>query len=170
MASHDTNLQRAFERMEQAGLRLNKEKCVFRQSELRLLGNIVDAQGVRADPEKVRAINDLQEPTNMHKLKRVLGMINYMGKYILELSTVGGPLYDLLKGQSAWVWDQPQQQALRKLKQELASSPVLAHYDTGRETAVSADASSYGIGGVLLQLYGSGWKLVAYCSGRLTEN
>lgn len=49
--------------MENVGLKLNMEKCVFRKAEVNFLGHIVDAQGVRADPEKVRAMSDLQEPT-----------------------------------------------------------------------------------------------------------
>ncbi|KAF7652758.1 hypothetical protein LDENG_00092580 [Lucifuga dentata] len=75
--THDTCLQRVLDKMEQAGLKLNKEKRVFRQSELRFLGHLVDTHGVRADPEKVNAISDLQEPTDVHELQRALDMINY---------------------------------------------------------------------------------------------
>lgn len=51
------------ERMEQAGVKLHKEKCVYRQAEQRFLGRIVDASGVTADPSKVSAIRDLKAPT-----------------------------------------------------------------------------------------------------------
>ena len=94
MTSHDVCLRNTLERMEQAGLKFNKEKCLFRQPELRFLGHIVDASGVRADPEKIKAIMQLQEPTDIHKLKRALGMINYMSKYIPDLAAAAGPLYD----------------------------------------------------------------------------
>ena len=65
-ATHDRHLQCALERMEQVGLKLNKEKYVYAQSQLRFLGHIVDADGITADPEKVRAIRELEEPTNVH--------------------------------------------------------------------------------------------------------
>ena len=128
-AALNRHLQGTLERMEQAGLKLNKEKCVYAQPELRFLGHIVDAKGIRVDPSKVSAIRELRAPTNVQELKRALGMINYMSKYIPDMATVAGPLYDLLKGKTAWTWDQPQQQAFQRLKEALITSPVLAHYD-----------------------------------------
>lgn len=53
MATRDKHLQDTLERMEQAGLKLNEKKCVYRKAELQFLGHIVDASGVRADPSKV---------------------------------------------------------------------------------------------------------------------
>lgn len=55
-------------------------------------------QWSQTDPEKIKAITQLQELTDIHKLKRALGMINYMSKYIPDLASAAGPLYDLLKG------------------------------------------------------------------------
>ncbi len=89
-------LKRVMETMEFVGLRLNKDKCKIRQSELHYLGEVVDENGVRADPEKVKAITELKDPTNVHELKRVLGIINYMVKYISLLAMLEGPLHKLL--------------------------------------------------------------------------
>lgn len=65
----------------------------------------MDAQGDRLDHEKVHAISTLKEPNSVNELRRVLGLINYIGKYIPDLEIEGGTLYKLLKKRSVWTWD-----------------------------------------------------------------
>lgn len=166
---HDQYLSKVLERVESAGLKLNREKCVFRQNQLHFLGQVIDKTGVKPDPDKVKAIRELPTPQNVQELRRVLGMFTYLGKYIPNLSTVGQPLYELLRSKTVWTWDHAQQEAFKRIKDILSTHPVLKFYDVNRPTAVSSDASSYGIGSVLLQLHDGDWKPVAYCSRRLTE-
>jgi hypothetical protein len=162
VAEHDQRLQSVMERLQSAGLRLNTGKCRMRQEKLHFLGHEISADGVRPDPAKVSAINKLPPPDNAQGLKRVLGMINYLGKYIPNLADVGRPLYDFLKVKSTWTWGPAQQAALQEIKGLLMSSPTLAFYDARKPTKVSADASSYGIGGVLMQQHDKDWKPVAF--------
>ena len=166
---HDQYLSKVLERIESTGLKLNKDKCVFRQEQLHFLGQVIDKAGVKPDPDKVKAIREMPSPQNVAELRRVLGMFTYLGKYIPNLSTVGQPLYELLRSETAWTWDHAQQEAFQRIKDILSTSPVLKFYDVNRPTAVSADASSYGIGGVLLQQHDGDWKPVAYCSRRLSD-
>ncbi len=97
MEEHDLHLQKVLERVESAGLKLNKEKCKLRQEQLNFLGQVIDAAGVQPDPAKVQAVRGLAAPKNVHELKRILGMVNYLDKYVLNLSTVGQLLYELSK-------------------------------------------------------------------------
>lgn len=65
---HYNHLKTVLERMESVGLKLNKDKCVFGKADLSFLGNVVDAQGVRADLGKVGAISDSQERNDVNEL------------------------------------------------------------------------------------------------------
>ena len=85
-----------------------------------------------------------------------------------HLSSIMKPMTDLLKSDTAWVWVPPQEEALAKAKDLLCSAPALSYYNPKLPTTVSADASSFGLGAVLLQQHDGDWKPVAFCSRTLT--
>lgn len=74
------------------------------------------------------------------------------------------PLTDLLSTKNHWTWGEIQQQAFSSFKNSLASTPSLALFDASRQTKLSTDASSYGLGAVLLQNHDDQWRPVAYAS------
>ena len=107
----------------------------------------------------------MDTPTCEGEVHRFLGMVNQMGKFIPHLTDKTKPLRDLLGKGNVFYWGPAQQGAFDQLKTELVSTPTLAQYDPNRQTIISADASSFGLGGVLLQVQDSGERLpCAYAS------
>ena len=77
-----------------SGLKLNKSKCVFGVTELKFLGQIISERGIEPN---VSATVDMPLPTNKKELQRFLGMVNYLGKFLPNLSDVSAPLRKLLE-------------------------------------------------------------------------
>jgi len=170
-AEHDQRLTAALERIQNAGVTLNKEKCEFSKETVTFLGQVISAAGVQPNPAKVKAIVQMKEPENTSDVKRFLGMANQLGKYSDKLSDLSKPLRELLSSKNDWHWGQAQVQSFSAIKKELSSpDAILAHYNAKLDTIVSADASSYGLGAVLLQKQPNNhWRPVAYHSRALTE-
>ena len=102
---HDKRLYAVFGRMQNAGLTLNKEKCVFGADKVKYLGHVVDQEGIRADPDKTAAIQAMRPPTNISELRRFMGMVNQLGKFSQNLAQISQPLRALLSVKSAWVYE-----------------------------------------------------------------
>ena len=168
-AEHDARLLKALTRISKAGVTLNPEKCEISRSSIKFLGHIVDSNGITADPDKTKALEQMEKPTNVTQLRRFLGMVNQLGKFSPNLAQTTQPLRELLGKKSTWVWDTPQATAFKEVKREVTAPTTLALYDPAADTKVSADASAYGLGAVIQQRHAGGWKPVAYASRSLSE-
>ena len=99
---HLENLEKVLQRLQQYGLRLKREKCFFLQSSVEYLGYIIDAEELHATPEKIDAIVNAPQPENIQELRSFLGLVNYYGEFIQNLSTLAHPLNNLLRHSTPW--------------------------------------------------------------------
>ena len=167
-AEHDSRLEVIMGKIKEIGLRLNKEKCKFRKSEVSYFGHLVGNYGVKPHPEKVKAIAELDSPSNVSELRTVLGMLNCLTKFIPNMATVLKPITQLLHSDTAWTWGPEQERAFETVKQMICGATSLRFYDPKKPVTVTADASSYGLGACILQQEGNKWLPVAFCSRTLT--
>ncbi|KAL0160136.1 hypothetical protein M9458_043861, partial [Cirrhinus mrigala] len=166
---HDSRLHVVLEKMQKAGITLNVEKCKLSKRKVHFLGHIISAEGISPDPMKTATIRNMTEPSNVSELRNFLGMVNQLGRFIPKPADKDKALRDLLSKKNCWIWGTEQAKAFQTLKDALSSPPVLAIYDTNRDCKVSADASSYGLGAVLMQRWQEEWKPIAYASRSLTQ-
>ena len=169
--SHKAKIEEGLNRLCSAGVTLNVEKCEFFQSRITFLGHVVDAQGIHADPEKIRAIQEFPPPRKVKDLKRFFGMVNYLGKFSPSLASDSVQLRQLLKKENKdnWTWNDDMALEYEKMKQNLASAPVLSPFSLEADTLLSTDASSYRLGAALFQKTKEGLKPIAFASRALSE-
>ena len=166
---HDSRLHAVLSRLREVGVTLNPDKCEFSVCSMTYLGHLVSEHGISPDPGKMDAVVNFPAPTNVTEVRRFLGMINQLAKFIPNISEVTAPIRLLLGKGTAWCWEPQQEKSFKDLKRILLSSEVLCHYDRDHPTRIATDASQYGLGGVLLQEKQGVWRPVAYASRSLTS-
>ena len=146
---HDQNLDMVLQRLQQSGLTLNQEKCIFGVSNLTFFGHEVSASGVSPDIKKVEAIREARVPNNAAEVRSFLGLATYCSRFIPDFATVTEPLRLLTRKDIPWRWNSVHQTAFDNLKKLLTDSQVMAHYDPSAPTQLRFDASPVGLGAVL---------------------
>jgi hypothetical protein len=167
---HDRKLISLMERAKQKDVRFNPTKLKFKQKEVRFVGQIITSNGIKADPEKVTAILNMETPNDRQSPLRFIGMVNYLSPYCPNLSNTIKPLTELTRNNMAFIWSNIQQTAFDKAKILIATAPTLQYFNTEKPVVLQVDASEKGLGGALLQANEQDHlQPVAYTSCTLTE-
>ncbi|GFS92474.1 retrovirus-related Pol polyprotein from transposon 17.6 [Trichonephila clavipes] len=166
---HLIRLRLVLKCLQEAGLKLNSKKCLFAAQEVKILGHHVSSNGVRPDPDKIKAVRNFPTPKNIHDIRSFLGLCSYFRRFIKGFCYLAEPLQSLLKSDVEFHWGPEEVEAFNSLKKALTSDPVLGMYDERASTEIHTDASGYGIGAVLVQIQNNVEKVIAYASRTLTK-
>ena len=118
---HQKRLFKVMHRLLECGLTLSEEKCEFGLSSVKFLGHIISAEGITADPEKVKAIVCARTPSNVSELRGFLGLVQYVGRYVPDVATVAAPLRELTKTSVQFHWVPDQEKSFKKIQQLMSS-------------------------------------------------
>ena len=138
-AEHDTALRELLERARKFNVRFNRSKVQLKVPTVRYLGHILSADGVRPDPNKVRAFVDMPTPTDRKALLRFLGMVTFLSRWLPGLADTRKPLTELLKDDVEWTWTAVHQQAVERIKHAVSSTPVLRFFDLSIPAIIQTD-------------------------------
>ncbi|GBG80548.1 hypothetical protein CBR_g31008 [Chara braunii] len=146
---------------------MTAKKCEWAKTQVLYLGHVLDGDGVKAEDCKIAAFRDWPTPRPLTELRSFLGLANYYRKFVRNFSTIAAPLRRLLRKKNIWKWDKDCTSAMKKLKQALIEYPVLKVADPSLPFVVTTDASQYGIGAVLQQDDGNGYRPLEFMSARM---
>jgi len=168
MDEHERHLRQVFERLHQHRLRISVRKSKIGLSSLRVLGFIVDKNGISADPSKLSAIHDWPLPTTKKGVQSFLGFCNYYRLLIKDYATIAAPLHNLSKSEKP-NWDDTTTASFSKLKLALTSATTVRYPDFDKPFVLVCDASAIAVGAILSQVHDGVECPVAYFSSKLQQ-
>ena len=116
-------------------------------------------------PVKFLAISEMPAPTVKTGVQRLLGLVQYLSKFLPRLSDIAKPRRELMQNDVQRTWGTAQEVTLEALKKAVMSIPILHYYNLQEEVTHQCDASQFGLGAALLQ----NGQPVAYASRALTD-
>ena len=166
---HDARLEKLLNRLKEKGLTLNPEKCEFGVPRIQVLGYDVGPNGISVTSEKIKAISEARRPENVSETRSFLGLVQFCGRFIQNLSEIAAPLRELIKKDTEFVWTKRQEEAFLNIKKKLVETEHLTPFKKDAPTILVTDAGPTALGAILLQVSNGEEKVVAYASRSLLD-
>ena len=148
---HDIHLLETVEKATKAGIKFNPSKCQIKKRTIEYFGRRITPDGISPCPKKVKAIMNMAPPINKQELQSFLGTVNFMSAFIPNLSRKTFLMRSLLKKDIHFVWTSDMQLEFEDVKEAIADSVELTHFDPNKPAEIETDASLKGLGAVLIQ-------------------
>lgn len=103
---HFEILETVLKRLSEFNVRINLDKCAFLKEQISYCGHIIGKYGIKKGIEKMEAVEKLPKPTNVSEVRAFVGLINYYGRFIKNLSDILRPLNALLQKTARFTWTQ----------------------------------------------------------------
>ncbi len=165
---HKEHLRTVLRLLRDNGLICKPEKCVFGSSSVEFLGHVVSGDGIRPNPDKVKAITRFPRPTSVKEVQEYLGLINFYARFVPKAASHLAPLHELIKGKPKELsWTDTSTMAFEEAKRALAEAVTLAYPVPGLPITITTDASDVAVGACLEQHVNGIVRPLAFFSRKL---
>ena len=161
---HLDHLKQFFERIRKFNLRLGIEKCHFLCSEVRYLGHLIGGDGIKPDPDKIKAVENFKTPKSVKDIQSFLGLTGYYRTFVKDYAFIADPMTKLLRKNAKFDWNDDCDKAFQRLKQALITAPILAQFKEDAENEIFCDACGYGMSAILGQVQDGRHVVISYNS------
>nr|XP_017239743.1 PREDICTED: uncharacterized protein K02A2.6-like [Daucus carota subsp. sativus] len=168
---HISDLRECFENMRRTKLKLNPDKCTFGVEAGKFLGFMVSNRGIEANPEKIKAVQEMQPPRTQREVQKLAGSLAALRRFVSKLAERCLPFFELLKGaknQKLVEWSPDCQKALNEIKAYLSKPPILTKALPGEPLYLYLSAGPLAVGAALIREEAGQQKPVYYVSQNLT--
>ncbi|KAK1663298.1 hypothetical protein QYE76_051457 [Lolium multiflorum] len=119
------DLKETFDNLDKFCLKLNPTKCSFGVPAGELLGFLVSARGIEANPDKIQAIVTMRKPTKLKEIQQLTGRVAALSRFVARLGEKALPFYALIKQGDKFQWNEEADRAFEDLKRTISTPPIL---------------------------------------------
>lgn len=165
LINHNKCLKQLIIRLEENNVKLNRSKMNLCQTSVKFYGHMLTDHGLRPDEAKISSINNFPAPCNRKEVHRFVGMVNYLSRFIPNLSVNLTNLRKLISESVPWQWTKAEDNEFKIVKSLVSDIKTLKYYDVTQPLVIECDASCYGLGVAVFQHNG----VIGYASRTLTS-
>jgi hypothetical protein len=148
---HIGDLAETFAKLRAANLKLNPEKCVFGIHKGKVLGCLVSTKGIEANPDKIRALVEMQDPVSVKDVQKLTGRVAALNRFIPRAAERSLPFFQVLRNAKNFQWSEPQKRAFQELKDYLSNMTKLCPPEPKSPLLLYVSASNSAVSAVLVQ-------------------
>ncbi|XP_057418257.1 uncharacterized protein LOC130712437 [Lotus japonicus] len=167
MGGHCMDLAEAFGEIRKHNMRLNPEKCSFGIQSGKFLGFMITRRGIEVNPDKCKAILEMQSPTSVKEVQKLTGRIAALSRFLPCSGSKAAPFFQCLRKNKVFQWTDKCEQAFQKLKEHLAKPPILSKSIPGIPLSIFISISDNAVSSVLLQECKDELKIIYFVSHAL---
>ncbi|XP_027173140.1 uncharacterized protein LOC113772850 [Coffea eugenioides] len=146
-----SDLREVFEVLRKTRMMLNPKKCVFGVTSGKFLGYLVSRRGIEANPDKVKAIQEMSPPRCIRDVQRLTGRLAALNRFLSQSASKALPFFKVLKKADGFSWTEKCQQAFEQLKEYLHHLPTLTSPRPGDKLFLYLSAAVEAISVVLIR-------------------
>ena len=149
--NHVADLEETFSTLQKYKMKLNLVKCAFGVTSGKLLGFMVSEHEIKANLEKIRAIQEMTAPKSIKEVQHLTGRVAALSHFVSRSAERCLPFFQTLKQSKNFCWISRCQQAFEELKNYLGSSPLLIKLESGEELFLYLAVSPVALAVVLIK-------------------
>jgi hypothetical protein len=166
---HASRLEHVLQRFDRANLQLQPSKCVLAKPQVEYLGYIVSRDGIKASPDKTKAVRNYPVPKTTKEVRSFLGLASFYRRSVPKFAQIAKLLTELLRKDAPFLWSERQQSAFSDLKSVLYSDQVLAYPNFKDSFILTTDASKVAVAAILSQVQNGVQRPVSYASRQMKK-
>nr|XP_027102673.1 uncharacterized protein LOC113723912 [Coffea arabica] len=146
-----SDLREVLEVFRETRIMLNPKKCIFGVTSGKFLGYLVSRRGIEANPDKVRAIQEMSLPRCIRDVQRLTGRLAALNRFLSQSASKALPFFKVLKKADSFSWTEECQQAFEQLKGYLHHLPTLTSPRPGDKLFLYLSAAAEAVSAVLIR-------------------